>query len=489
MSEEMKWVVSADDKDVIAAFKRMQKETDKAKQALKDAGEAGAKAGKQSSDAFGGTIKNLREMVSLATVTTTAIAGSVAIYRNWEQEVNRVREAHKGLQSDIIKTISANNDLRNASQIETAIKNLKGLTPGDATRGFGAATAGSPSMNWQKRLDIVRESAPLAAMGHDIAGQANMAAKLAELDPMMSANDSADLALFVRQRLGEDASKAGGGEWLAAVGRAKQVGMSTDEAVGIGVAGVEANLPAGVIGNLMGKLIESDPNKGKPIRSAEDRAKANWYKLPTWQEKLRAVQNDAKLAGTILGTGGAMDLSAMGDGSTQAAAARAAREQNLVQQNAADFNNWQGGKLAQQQYFNQVKVSQTDTKIGDAMAPADTLRQTYAADAYERNSGTIGQANYRWQMGTNLYARQMWAAATGGDQVQAVRAGIQNEIDFNRGGANKNLLNKDDGKRYDDFIKSLDKNTKAVEEQNRIMGGNGGKPPAKKIVNADRHID
>lgn len=89
MSEELKWVVTADDKDIIAAFKRMQKELEKAKEKQKELNKESQKGAQDQTKSSSEAIKFLKDTVGglnavkLATIGAAGAAKILAIeYQN-----------------------------------------------------------------------------------------------------------------------------------------------------------------------------------------------------------------------------------------------------------------------------------------------------------------------------------------------------------------------------------------------------------------------
>lgn len=83
MAEELRWVVTADDKDVIAAFRRMQKELEKTKQAQKQANDEGAKGGAKIKQGIESSVVSLSKAAIGWVSIQTAIRATTAEYQNY----------------------------------------------------------------------------------------------------------------------------------------------------------------------------------------------------------------------------------------------------------------------------------------------------------------------------------------------------------------------------------------------------------------------
>lgn len=100
MSEEIKWVVTADDKDIIAAFKRMQKELEKAKQLQKENQDAAAKAAKAQKGGLDDAIVSLGRMAIGWVSVQSAIQLATAEYQNYIDKQNESKQ-------EVLKTADA----------------------------------------------------------------------------------------------------------------------------------------------------------------------------------------------------------------------------------------------------------------------------------------------------------------------------------------------------------------------------------------------
>jgi hypothetical protein len=392
------------------------------------------------------------------------------LYAAWATEIKRVEDAHDKLHTKMVKTLGTGNDLKNAPQIEAALKNIPGMSPTEATEAFGAATGASPGMGWQQRVDIVKGAAPLAAMGHDVSAQTNLATKLKQLDPSLSGADANDLALIMRKRGGEDADKFASDEFMSGMGRLKTAGLSTDQALAVGMADIESDLPTKGLKTLAASLYESDPNAGKQGRlSAADQTKSAFYKLSA-QERLAKLTGDKATAEAVLGAGGAVALGVAGSGGEQLAAIQAARSRDLVGEDVAEFQKWGAGRLAGVQHATKEQTERLDDIEGSPWARASAMRNQATADMRTQGFGMMR----RGIVNAELYGRQVLAAATGGDQVQAVRGAVE-------GFSNAPIASMNGSpeltQKYDALAKALERNTKALVDAN----------PKGKKKNVDAH--
>lgn len=481
MSDEVKFDIDADASGAEREYKKVVKEAETLRQKLIEVGKAAKAAGDEGAKSFDNQKDALVQVAAELKLVEFGTAAVKQLYSAWVDEIRRAKDAHTGLQTEIVKTLGASRDLKNAPQIEAELKNITNLSPIDATQAFHGVTEASPMLDWQQRVEIVRQVAPLAPMGHDIGGMSNMAAKLAELDPTMSANDAADLALLFRQRGGEDFQKFGGDKFLKSVKNLQTAGVSRDESLAMGLAAIENNLQPTILADFAEKLVESDPNAGKPAKgpkSSEDKLKAQFYKLGQ-AERRKSLQSNPEVAGAVMGTGKQLDLSALGDTAEQLEVVRSAYRGNLVTQTAGDFEAWRTGRRARLQYANAADEKRQDVVEGESWGPADTLRNAYLNDIRERGA----PLSYRLQRNAEIYSRQMFADGNGGDQLQTVRTAIQNEIDFNEGAGQafkqKRLLGSEDAPKYDELVRALRENTAATKENSR----------APRTLNIDAHTE
>jgi len=458
MAEEIVWGAGMDDADFNRGIKRMLKDIDSLKQKLKDAQDQqnkGSRQAKGNIDAETMSLAGLASKLGGVALVTSAVTRT---YAGWKQEVDRVREAHKGLHADLVKTIAASRDLANAAQIEKALGNIKGMPLSDATKAFGAATAAAPGLSWQDRVGLARGAAPLVAMGQDTNQHVNIAAKLKQLDPSLSTDDANDLALVMRKRAGEDASRYGSDEFTSGISRLKAAGLTTEQAIAIGMADVESDLPSKGLKSRAEALYGTDPTVGKHgPKSKEDKLKAAYYKLSA-QDRLKSLYSDRATADAVLGEGGGLAIKTAGDGSEQREAYRSIFGRDLMAEDQKQFQKWSAGQLAGVQTQNRALTEQQDMTEGGPWARGDALRQRYIQDQRGRGMGMYS----RWWKDTELYARQGIASVTGGDQVAAVRQGIQGDINANTTGV-KQLPTQADAANYDALVKALNENTAATK--------------------------
>lgn len=99
-SEEIKWVVTADDKDIIAAFKRMQKELESTKQKMREQANESTKASKAQKAGLDDTVTGLGRMAMGWLSVQTAIQLATAEYQNYIDKQNESKQ-------EVLKTADA----------------------------------------------------------------------------------------------------------------------------------------------------------------------------------------------------------------------------------------------------------------------------------------------------------------------------------------------------------------------------------------------
>lgn len=475
MAEEIVWSAGMDDADFDRASKKMVKTIETLKQKVKDLQDTSAKGSKQNRDVLE------KEVISWATLTLKAGMAAVATgavtraYTEWASEVNRVRDAHKGLQGELVKTLAASRDLANAKQIENALAGIKGMPISDATKGFGAATAAAPGLSWQDRVGLTKAAAPLVPMGQDVNAHLNLAAKLKQLDPSLSNEDANDLAIVMRERAGEDAARYGSDDFMSSMGRLKTAGLSTEQAISIGMADVESDLPSKGLKKRAEAIYGTNATPGHGPKSKADRLKAEFDKLSA-QDRMKRLHSDKEMADAVLGDGGGLALQVAGDTSAQRGAFQSIFGRDLMGEKAAQMKQYT--PIPGIKTRTRARTEQMDLTEGEQWAQADSLRESYLTDQRERGAGVY----QRFWKNTELWTRQMIASATSGDQVEAVRSGIQGDINFNRG-FGKGMPTQADAPAIDAMVKELNTNNKLLAENNKLMQGAG----TKKDIN--RHLE
>lgn len=141
-SEEIKWVVTADDKDIIAAFKRMQKELEATKQKMREQGNETEKAGKSQKDLLDKGISGLAGMVTGWISVQSAIQLATAEYDNY---IERQREAAAETMSTADAQLAFFRNLGNVSkeqsrQIQETVRQLAAANNTTESRVYNVAS-------------------------------------------------------------------------------------------------------------------------------------------------------------------------------------------------------------------------------------------------------------------------------------------------------------------------------------------------------------
>jgi hypothetical protein len=344
MAEEIVWSAGMDDKDFNRGITKMVKEIETLKQKLRDVQgqtEKNAKAGNSWLKGQAGEVKDM----ALQWVSVGAVVGiATSAYQRLRAETERLGEAHQKLSKDITTAIAKAGDLANASTIQTAIGSVKGATREQAAAAFSGISSAAPGMDLQRRLALMREVAPMAPTGANVTQLGNIAGKIGQLMPGTAADDVLDVTAMMRQRTGEDFERVGGDEFEASMARLQQAGMSPIQSMAIGLAGVEANLPSKAINKIAGSLFESDPTAGHQGRmTTSQRLQRQFYKLDA-QSRFQALSSDKATAEAVLGTGGALNMSLIGDTKQQQAELVRAQRENFAQQQVGQLGGFQAGR-------------------------------------------------------------------------------------------------------------------------------------------------
>lgn len=141
-SEEIKWVVTADDKDIIAAFKRMNKELEATKQKMREQANETAKAGKAQDDLLAKGISGLAGMVAGWVSVQSAIQLATAEYDNY---IERQQEAAKETLSTADAQLAFFRNLGNVSreqakQIQETVRQIAGANKTTESRVYNVAS-------------------------------------------------------------------------------------------------------------------------------------------------------------------------------------------------------------------------------------------------------------------------------------------------------------------------------------------------------------
>ena len=474
MADEVKFDIDGDPSGAERAYKKVIKENETLKQKLAEVGKTGKKAGEDVKSGFDSAVKSLKDNLSTASLFGAAVGATAKLYGDWAREIDRVKQAHKDLHTEIVKTLGASNDLRNAGAIDKALSKIPNLSPADAAKAFAASTAASPGMHFQRKVDIVGQLAPLAHL-QDIAPTSNLAAKIGEMMPNSSANDLADLAAGLQVAAGEDLAKLGGDKSLLATQKMMLGGMSFERAMGIQLAATENNIDPRFGNQLADVLAATDPTAGTPQKgplSAIEKAKKEFYKLAP-EQRFMKLQTDAKLAQSIFGADGAQYMQLMGDGREQQNRLLDWQANDFVKQRQQQGRQWNRGVLAEVQAANVAQTQRADDVQGGRFATADALGSQYLSDLRDKGA----PFNMRWIRSAQLWGAQVQAEAMGGDQLQATRQVIRGD------NMSRFSPTPQDQSKYDALTAALQKNNQLLDKNNQIMQGRQGQK------NIDAHTE
>jgi hypothetical protein len=468
--DQIKWVVTADDKDVIAAFKRMQKELETVKQKQKQANDEAKKGASESGKFLKEGVGELRNMVGQWVSVGTVVGLAASAYQNLRAETEKLGQAHQKLAQDITRTISKSGDLANGARIESALGSINGATREQAAAAFSGVSSAAPGLALGQRLALTTEVAKQAPTGADLNQLGNITAKVANLMPGKSANDVSDIVAAMRQRTGEDFSRVGGDEFEASTAKLIAAGMSPEQAMSIGLAGVEANLPSKAISGIAGAMVESDPNAGKrrgPM-SKEDRLKSAFYKLAP-QERFSKLAADPATAEAVLGANGSLNMKLIGDTKSQQQFLREAQAGDFATGQLKQLGGFQAGREALREQETAVNFEQKTR--ARAMEEAQFQRAAQFARAENSNRNPLSRLRIETEI------KGVGFGARGGD--------VDN---FNNQSSSDALLQ---GMRQMGYLTEQQiKHFQAQEKQNSEMIAElkkaNSKPPQK---NVDRHTE
>jgi hypothetical protein len=387
MSDEIVWSASMDDKDFDRGMKSLIKQVDGLKQKLKDV-QGQTEKNKQAGDSWlKGQAGDLHSMAA-GWVSVGALVGiATTAYQNLRRETEALGQAHQKLAKDITKALNQAGLLAQGAKVEAALSSIRGATKEQATQAFSGITAGAPGLGLDRQLQLAREIAPQAPTGADLHRLGNTAAKFANIMPGKSANDVADLTVAMRQRLGEDFERVGGDEFEASMGKLIAAGMSPEQAAAIGLAGVEANLPAKAINKVSESLYGSDTHVG-PRKTKEDRLKGDFYKLNA-QERFAKLASDKGTAEAVLGAGGAINMSLIGDTKAQQAYLQQAQTGDLASQQLKQLGGFQSGRETLRE--QETSVMSDRALRARAAEEAQFQRASQYTRSINANAGAIGK--------------------------------------------------------------------------------------------------
>lgn len=254
------------------------------------------RVGANSASAIGSELRGVG--AQLIGVTALAHVATQA-YTAWAAEMERAGEKHAELSHNIVKTIVASGDIAQGSKIEAALGGLPGATKEQGTQAFAGVTGAAPLASLDRRLEMTREVAKQAPTGADLGQFGGLVGSLSDLFPKTrSAENIADVAAQLESRAGAGAERMGGDKFLRSMkSLIASGGVLPEEALGTGLAAMDANVSPGTIQQAAELAAKSKDPKATWRRLMSDKSFAR-QRLGAGAEEFNRIDRDAALART-----------------------------------------------------------------------------------------------------------------------------------------------------------------------------------------------
>jgi len=271
---------------------------------------------------------------------TWAISKTKQLYAEWRQEIAQTGAKASEFHQQLIKDLSEAGDLAAAPGLQKFFRSIKGVSKEDVSKTYAGVRGGAPDISEERAKALAAQAARLAPTGQDLGAFGTLAGELATLAPGKTAGDIADLALATRQKAGKSIGQLTSPQTLKGIKTLQSTGaMSTEEALGFGLAAMEKDISPRVLATVAAKIAAAPKGAGRQ------------YTAATPKERLAMLQQDPKLARKLLGDQ-AVQFSQItaADVGRQAAGLRQAQEGDAIARELAAMTTTTAGTQQMQLY-------------------------------------------------------------------------------------------------------------------------------------------
>lgn len=300
---------SVNDAEVLKSFQKQQLEVDKLKKKFDDLNNTTKRHHDDTKKGFASVTSKINEGVaslgkmalSLFTVDR-AIGVVTAEYEDWIAQSQKLADNHDHLHKSIIATLSAAGQLAHAADFEERARSVPGATASQFRTAFGAIQQSAPGLGYERQVELATQAAPLAVLGVDMQQFGAALGDIAEANPQKTAKDLVDLADAVRRMTGDKFGEISGDSTQRIVAELQGAGMEGTRALGLMVAGRQANLSPKTMETLALALASQEGPKGGKL-TADDRLNNKFLAIQGPEARLAALQGNAAMARAVLGDG------------------------------------------------------------------------------------------------------------------------------------------------------------------------------------------
>jgi len=411
---------SVNDREVLASFQKMQGELDKQKQKIVQLEGATKKASdtwasglrtvsreqeriREGQEKWAAGLANINkgQQISnnLLSEGITKIAGTVAgmfavdkavgvlveNYQDWIDRSEELRVKHSEIHKAVIGTLSASGQLARAGEFEEAAKSITGATPEQFRAAFGGIQQAAPGLGFERQMELARQAAPLGATGADMQQFGSALGDMAEAEPGKTAKELVDMATSLRALSGEKFGEFSGDRTQRVIAEMKSAGMQGERAMGLMIAGRQANVDPRTMEQLALAMASQETQK-KATRghklTADDKLKNEFLAIKSPEARLAQLQNRPDMARAVLGDGYDTKLGLIKPGEISAAAEALSRP-GAAGAAIAAMPESRAGAVTQMQQF----LAEQETNTSAARVAAEREEVVQAWDRFKKIQG------------------------------------------------------------------------------------------------------
>lgn len=388
---------SVDDKEVLKSFQKQQQEVDKLKKkieeltaATKRTVEDGKKGFDNLDSAIGSGIGSLTKMVA-GLYTIDRVTGFVVdTYQDWVAESERLRNKHDALHKSVLSTISAAGQLARLPEFEERIKNVAGATPEQVRETFAAVQQSAPGLGFDRQMKLAEQAAPLAMAGVDLQKFGAALGDLAEAEPEKTAEQLIDLTAALREMAGEKFGEIASDKFQLIVSELKSAGMSSEQAMGLMIAGRQANVNPKTMEALAVALASQEGlTKARPGQrvTEEQRLKNEFLATGGARNRLALLQQRRDVANAVLGDDNDVRFRQILPAEIEAAAAGLSRPGSAAEMRKSLPESRAGAEAGMTQFLDELDktdIARSRAERDKVVAEMNTFEKFLGHDPFDR---------------------------------------------------------------------------------------------------------
>jgi len=292
---KVRTIFTSDDKEVAKSLEKLQakmvaleeknkklaREAKKASRAVKDSGDEATSSFEVARGAAASLLEGLNPV-------QWGIQKITEAYGGWRQEIEKVAEVSRNLSNDVSRELLETGDLLNRQQVEHFLNTLPNATRRQGLDALTGVSGAAPTSSLDRREEIARSVAGMAATGADMSTLGQAAGAIAELNPNRSGDDVLDVVTALRAGAGDAISQVGSRQLSAVVKQLVKSGAvgNDEEALAVVLSAVQADQSVEPIQAAAAAVMKSDHRSGTEQAIAAGRRDSSGRLIPlTTREK------------------------------------------------------------------------------------------------------------------------------------------------------------------------------------------------------------